>query len=128
MRVRGHLVEIDWDGSVLAARATNAEGREFLASTTDDGRLELAVDEIDEVGFRDAPRMIGGVLVVVDTAGHEPRMHFRRPSREAFHQVYDELEVALREHRAEVPVIDLTESAAEVEQTQDPAYDESVSV
>jgi hypothetical protein len=128
MRLRGHLVEIDWDGSVLAARGTNAEGREFLASHTDDGRLELTIDEIDDVGFRDAPRMIGGVLTVVDTDGHEHRMHFRRPSRDSFHQVYDELEVALREHRAEVPVVDLTEPAADVEQTQDPAYDGSVSV
>ena len=128
MRLRGHLVEIDWDGSVLAARATNAEGREFLASHTDDGRLELSLDEIDDVAFRDAPRMIGGVLLVVDTEGHEHRMHFRRVSRDAFHQVYDELQTAVESHRAERAVVDLTEPALESESTEGAAYDASVSV
>jgi hypothetical protein len=128
MRLRGHLVEIDWDGSVLAARGTNAEGREFLASHTDDGRLELTVDQIDDVAFRDAPRMIGGLLLVVDTEGHEHRMHFRRVSRDAFHQVYDELQAAVASHRAEHPVVDLTEPVVEAESTQGAEYDASVSV
>jgi len=138
MRLRGHLVEVDWDGSVLVARGTNAEGREFLSPGTDDGRLELSVAEIDDVDFRDAPRMIGGVLIVVDTAGHEHRLHFRRDSRDAFHQIYDELDAAVRQDRAERPVVDLTgpvgdgEPAAgpalDVESTAGSARDEPVSV
>jgi hypothetical protein len=134
MRLRGHLVEIDWDGSVLDARGTNAEGREFVNAGTEDGRLVLPATDIDDVGFRDAPRMIGGVLLVVDTAGDEHRLHFRRGGREAFRLLFDELDATARNNRAHRPVVDLTEpvdtteAVDATEPQQDPAYDGSVSV
>jgi hypothetical protein len=128
MRLRGHLVEVDWDGTVLRAHGTNAEGREFLNAGTDDGRLALPAEEIDDAGFRDAPRMIGGVLLVVDAAGNEHRLHFRRGGREAFRLLFDELDATARNNRAHRPVVDLTEPADTAEAPQDSAYDGSVSV
>jgi hypothetical protein len=95
MRLAGHLVEVDWDGSVLTARAVGADGREFLA-TGPDGRLTLTLDEIASVVVRDAPRQVAGVLLVTDTTGVEHRMHFRRPARDAFHALAAELDEALR--------------------------------
>jgi hypothetical protein len=126
MRLRGHLVEVDWDGSVLEARGTSAEGREFVNSGTDDGRLVLPAAEIDDVGFRDAPRMIGGVLLLVDVTGKEHRLHFRRGGREAFRLLSEELDETAVRNRAERALVDLTESAVDAEQPADPAYDDSV--
>jgi hypothetical protein len=127
MRLRGHLVEVDWDGHVLEARGTSAEGREFVNSGTDDGRLVLPAAEIEDVGFRDAPRMIGGVLLLVDVAGKEHRLHFRRGGREAFRLLSEELDATALRNRAERPIVDLTESVVDAEQPQGPAYDDSVS-
>jgi hypothetical protein len=127
MRLHGHLVEIDWDGAVLDVRGTNADGRALVNAGTDDGRLHLPATEIDEVVFRDAPRHVGGVLLVIDTAGAEHRLHFRRGGREAFHALYEELEAAAESARSERPVIDLTEPVDQPETAEDPAYDELLS-
>jgi len=128
MRLLGHLVEVDWDGVVLEARGTSAEGREFLNAGTDDGRLVLPAEQIDDAGFRDAPRMIGGVLLVVDSTGDEHRLHFRRGGREAFRLLFEELDATARTNRAQRPVVDLTEPVDTTEALQDAAYDGSVSV
>jgi hypothetical protein len=134
MRLRGHLVEVDWNGIVLDAHGTSAEGREFLNPGTDDGRLVLPAEDIDDVGFRDAPRMVGGVLLVVDTAGNEHRLHFRRGGREAFRLLFEELDATARANRARHLVVDLTEPtdsaelAVDADPRQDAAYDDSVSV
>ncbi|MDA8434524.1 MAG: hypothetical protein M0Z98_00905 [Actinomycetales bacterium] len=95
MRLHGHLVEIDWDGEVLVARGTNADGRELVNAGTPDNRLVLAPADIAEVVFRDAPRFVGGVVRVVDTAGAEHRLHFRRDTRAEFHRLYEELAAAV---------------------------------
>jgi len=127
MRLHGHLVEIDWNGQVLAVRATNADGRALLNAGTDDGRLELPAAEIDEVVFRDAPRMVGGVVLVVDRTGAEHRLHFRRSGREAFHQLSEELGSAAAQARADRPVIDLTEPVTDVDAVGTATYDHAVS-
>jgi len=109
MRVHGHNVEIDWDGLVLNARGTNLDGRTLLNAGTPDGRLEMSPADIDLVAFLDAPRRIGGVLIVVDTTGVEHRMHFRRPGREDFQRLTAELEDAVaRVREQQAVVVDLT--------------------
>jgi hypothetical protein len=128
MMLRGHLVEVDWDGTVLDAHATNADGREFLNAGTDDGRLVLPAEQIDDASFWDAPRMIGGVLLVVDVAGNEHRLHFRRRGREAFRLLFEELDATARTNRAQRPVVDLTEHSKAVEAPQDTACDGALSV
>jgi len=129
MRLHGHLVEIDWDGAVLVARGTNADGRELVNAGTPDDRLVLAPADIAEVVFRDAPRFVGGVVRVVDTAGAEHRLHFRRDSRAEFHRLYEELAAAVAAARpgpadqdAGEPerLVDLTEPTAPPDPT-DPA-------
>jgi len=111
MRLHGHLVEIDWDGAVLNARGTNVDGRTLLNGGSADGQLELAASDIDLVAFRDAPRHVGGVLIVVGKDGVEHRMHFRRPAREDFQRLSVELEEAVARCREQAPaVIDLTTS------------------
>lgn len=99
MRLTGHLVEVEWDGSVLRARATSADGRALLAARTDDGRLALPVAEIAAVSVRDAPRRVGGLLLVTDTAGGEHRLHYRRDTLAAFHALAAELDAASRPFR-----------------------------
>ena len=95
MRLHGHLVEVDWDGDVLVAWGTNADGRELVNAGSDDNRLVLAPADIDDVVFRDAPRGVGGVLRVIDSAGAEHRLHFRRDTRPEFHRLYEELAAAV---------------------------------
>lgn len=121
MKLHGHLVDVDWDGAVLVARGTNADGRELVNAGTDDGRLVLGAADIDSLVFRDAPRMVGGVLRVVDTAGAEHRLHFRRGSRPEFHRVYEELAAAVAAAKEDRPapagceppdVVDLTNPAS----------------
>ncbi len=128
MRLHGHLVEIGWDGAVLDVRGTTAQGRELLNSATKDGRLVLPAAEIEDVGFRDAPRMIGGVLLVVDAAGDEHRLHFRRDDREGFLRLFEELDAAARRNREERPAIDLTDSTDGTEPGQGSAYGVAVSL
>ena len=101
MKLHGYLVEIDWDGSVLVARGTNADGRELVNAGTDDNRLVLTAADVDEVVFRDAPRMVGGVLRVVDVSGAEHRLHFRRDTRSEFHRLYEELSAAANAARSQ---------------------------
>jgi len=106
MRLHGHLVEVDWDGEVLAVRGTNPDGRVLVNAGTDDGRLSLPADQIEAVVFRDAPRMVGGVLLVRDTSGGEHRLHFRRGGREAFHVLYEELASVVARSGHEVDLTD----------------------
>jgi len=120
-------VEIDWNGQVLAVRATNADGRVLLNAGTEDGRLELPAAEIDEVVFRDAPRMVGGVVLVVDRTGAEHRLHFRRSSREAFLGLSEELDSAAAQARADRPAIDLTDPVTDVDAVETSSYDNAVS-
>lgn len=115
MRLHGHLVEIDWDGDVLVARGTNADGRELVNAGAPDNRLVLAPADIAQVVFRDAPRFVGGVLRVVDTAGAEHRLHFRRDTRPEFHRLYEELAAAVAAARPEPP----DQDAGEPERPED---------
>jgi hypothetical protein len=136
MRLQGHLVEVDWDGDVLSARGTNADGRALLNAGTADGRLVLAPADIAEVVFRDAPRRVGGVLRVVDTAGAEHRLHFRRDTREEFHRLYEELSAAVAAARPEPaersaqpePLVDLTAPAGSETDPTAAQHDDAVPV
>ena len=96
MKLRGHLVEVAWDGSTLVARGTTAEGRELVNAGADDDRLSLVIDEIDGVAFLEAPRKVGGVLIVVDRSLTEHRLHFRRDSREGFERLAEEIAAEIR--------------------------------
>ena len=48
VELKGHLVNVGWDGQLLRLRATNADGRSLVNTTSEDGRLELPVEEIAE--------------------------------------------------------------------------------
>ena len=109
MRLHGHLVEIDWDGNLLAARPTNSDGRALVNVSPDLARLELTPADISDVVFRDAPKRVGGVVIVVDAAGGEHRLHFRRDTREDFYRFSVELGDAVARAREQSPsVVDLT--------------------
>lgn len=126
MRVSGHLVEVEWDGAVLRARATNADGRALLAAGTEDGRLVLPAAEIAAVSVRDAPRRVGGLLLVTATSGAEHRLHYRRDSLEAFHALADELDAAARPFRPvadETPDVALVAAPADGDLEAEPARD-----
>lgn len=140
MRLHGHLVEVDWDGAVLVAWGTNADGRALVAAGSDDNRLVLAPADIADVVFRDAPRLVGGVLRVVDSSGAEHRLHFRRDTRPEFHRLYEELADAVAAARPEpeqgaptedepAVVVDLTSPvASRPEQSGPCARDDAVHV
>ena len=113
MDLKGHLVDVGWNGEILRLRATNADGRALANTSSEDGRLELAVEQIAEVWFRDAPRGVGGVLLVTGTDGEAHRLHYRRATREAFHELYVELSAAIVLCRSEQSVIDLTEATVD---------------
>ena len=131
MKLHGHLVDIDWDGHVLVARGTNADGRALVNATGEDGRLVLAPTDIEALAFRDAPRMVGGVLRVVDGTGSEHRLHFRRDSRAQFLGLYQELAAAValakaedQAHDDDPGVVDLTSpSAAGQDQVDSSGHD-----
>lgn len=126
-------MEIDWDGDVLVARGTNADGRELVNAGTDDGRLVLTAADIHSLAFRDAPRMVGGVLRVVDTTGAQHRLHFRRGSRPEFLGLYQDLSAAVAAAKAELrtaegdeqpDVVDLTDqTSAGPESSSPPGHD-----
>ena len=117
MRLHGHLVEIDWNGSLLAARPTNSDGRALVNVSPDLARLELTPADIADVVFRDAPKHVGGVVIVVDAAGGEHRLHFRRDTREDFYRFSVELgEAVARAHEERPSVVDLTATGAEAEE------------
>jgi len=117
MRLHGHLVEIDWNGSLLAARPTNSDGRALVNVSPDLARLELTPADIADVVFRDAPKHVGGVVIVVDAAGGEHRLHFRRDTREDFYRFSVELgEAVARAHEQHPLVVDLTEAGVDAEE------------
>ena len=111
MSLHGQFVEIDWDGAVLHARGTTDDSRTLLSAGSADGRLELPASDIDLVAFLDAPRRVGGVLIVVGKDGVEHRMHFRRAAREDFYRLSVELDDAVASSREVAPtVVDLASS------------------
>jgi len=110
MIVRGHGVEITWDGETLVARGTTAEGRQAVHAPEGSDRVTLTVAEIDAVALLEAPRRVGGVLIVVERNLEEHRLHFRRDTRLEFAALAAELDEAVERDRAASPhQVDLTD-------------------
>ena len=110
MILRGHGVEIGWDGETLVARGTTAEGRQAVNAPEGSDRVELTVAQIDAAVLLEAPRRVGGVLIVVERNLEEHRLHFRRDTRLEFAVLAAELDEAV-ELRRGLPGrhVDLTE-------------------
>ena len=109
MILRGHGVEIGWDGETLVARGTTPEGRAAVNALDGTDRVSLRVAEIDAVAVLEAPRRVGGVVIVIEPSLEEHRLHFRRDTRLEFIALAAELEEAVDRHRdAARHVVDLT--------------------
>jgi len=112
MIVHGHGVEVRWDGETLVARGTTPEGRTALNAAEGSDRVTLSVADIDAVALLEAPRRVGGVLIVVERSLEEHRLHFRRETRLEFAALAAELEEVVDRFRAAAPhVVDLTEES-----------------
>jgi hypothetical protein len=112
MILRGHGVEIGWDGETLVARGTTAEGRQAVNAPEGSDRVELTVAEIDAAVLLEAPRRVGGVLIVVERNLEEHRLHFRRDTRLEFAALAAELDEAVERERAARRHVDLTDRSA----------------
>jgi hypothetical protein len=111
MILHGHGVEIRWDGSTLAARGTTSAGREAVHAPEGAERLELAIEDIDAAILLEAPRQVGGVVIIVERSLEEHRLHFRRDTRLEFVTLVQEIEDAVRARPAAEPqVVRLTDS------------------
>jgi hypothetical protein len=110
MILRGHGVEITWDGETLVARGTTTEGRKAVHPPEGSDQVTLTVAEIDAVALLEAPRRVGGVLIVVERNLEEHRLHFRRDTRLEFAALAAELDEAVERERAASPhPVDLTD-------------------
>ena len=84
MILHGHGVEVAWDGDTLVARGTTADGRAAVHAPEGSDRVSLSVPDIDAVVLLEAPRRVGGVVIVVERSLEEHRLHFRRDARLEF--------------------------------------------
>ena len=109
MILRGHGVEIGWDGQTLVARGTTAEGRQAVNAPEGSDRVELTVAQIDAAVLLEAPRRVGGVLIVVERDLEEHRLHFRRDTRLEFAALAAELDEAIERQRRVPAHLDLTD-------------------
>jgi len=109
MIVHGHGVEVRWDGETLVARGTTPEGRAAVNAPDGTDRVTLKADGIDAVALLEAPRKVGGVVIVVEPSLEEHRLHFRRDTRLEFAALAAELEEASDRARTTRQVVDLTE-------------------
>jgi len=123
MIVHGHGVEVRWDGETLVARGTTPEGRAAVNAPDGTDRVTLKADGIDAVALLEAPRKVGGVVIVVEPSLEEHRLHFRRDTRLEFAALAAELEEASDRARTTRQVVDLTEKA--IPAPADPAVDDS---
>jgi hypothetical protein len=112
MILHGHGVEVRWDGEILVARGTTPEGRAAVNAPEGTDRVTLKASDIDVVALLEAPRKVGGVVIVVEPSLEEHRLHFRRVARLEFTALAAELEEASDRARPTTrPVVDLTEKA-----------------
>jgi hypothetical protein len=113
MILHGHGVEVAWDGETLVARGTTADGREAVHAPEGSDRVSLSVADLDAVALFEAPRRVGGVVIVVERSLEEHRLHFRRDTRLEFAALAAELEEAIdRDRDANRDHVDLTETGS----------------
>ena len=110
MILHGHGVEVRWDGETLVARGTTPEGRAAVNAPDGTDRVTLTAAGIDAVALLEAPRKVGGVVILVEPSLEEHRLHFRRDTRLDFIALAAELEEASDLARSTTRrVVDLTE-------------------
>lgn len=95
MRFRGYGVEAVWEDDRLRAKGTTPQGRAELG--LDEGWLEVAGTDIRSVRLRQAPRGIGGQLLVVESSGRELRLAYRRDAAEQVAAMHDAIRSRLAE-------------------------------
>lgn len=87
MRVRGYLVEAEWDGETLTARGTNkVSNAALLGEDHAAGEVSIPKEWIASVVLKE-PKLFGGVngnLVVTTVEGKRYQLHFRKKSLEEF--------------------------------------------
>lgn len=114
MKVKGYMVEVEWDGQTLRARGTNKashfallgptdvdieehvqegqDGYESLQGLRDAARatatlpeeLVLDADEFTVEKFKPANMLVNGQLVLRTSRGKQHQLHFRRKHNDDF--------------------------------------------
>lgn len=86
-QIRGHLVEVTWDGTTLTANGTTKASQVVLrGEQRNEGPAVLTRDQITEVTFKDASALVNGRLPGRAPAPDGARyiLHFRRKLAEPF--------------------------------------------
>lgn len=95
MRFRGYGVEAVWEHDRLRAKGTTPQGRAEIG--TDDGWVTVDAADIRSVRLRQAPRGIGGQLLVVESSGRELRLAYRRDAADQVAEMHEAIRRRLEE-------------------------------
>ncbi len=123
MKITGHMVEVEWDGSTLRARGTNKASHFALMGQNDvdvdehvqrdqsrvdmvkggaaaikqmsaiPDELKLSRDEFTVEKFKTANAFVNGNLVLRTTAGRKHQIHFRKKHNADFEALAAQLGV-----------------------------------
>lgn len=85
MKLRGYMIEVEYDGQTLTAEGTNKQAQIALRGQERKlGPVVLDLSEIASVEFKQASPVINGNVIVHAADGKKYQLHFRRKSREQF--------------------------------------------
>lgn len=85
MKIDGHMIEVEYDGSTLRMRGTNAASRAALAGKEHaSGDVLIPAADIASVKLKDASMLTNGNLVVRTVAGAKYQAHFRKKHAAGF--------------------------------------------
>ncbi|WP_300640510.1 hypothetical protein [Nocardioides sp.] len=92
MGVRGHLIDVTWDGRHLTVSADNAAARIALRGPEHaSGPLVLPAEQIASTELKPPGTLTNGHLTIRTTDGRSYLLHFRRKQSSAFARLYKSL-------------------------------------
>lgn len=83
------MVEATLDGDVLTLHGTTGPARVALAGQDHGTDPVIRLAEVEDVGWRDASRLVNGNLTVTTTGGRRYQLHFRRKQADDMRGLYE---------------------------------------